>query len=1133
MSKGIRPSAFSKISRPQARNIIQRQRLFRLLDEMGQRPIIWVSAPAGSGKSTLISSYLDARNLPCVWYQCDNADSDLATFFYFMGLAAKQASPRNRNPLPLFTPEYAADITAFTRRYFADLYRSLSLTLTPALRTKSLSRKVNGNRKHSPPFPEFPVTKRCSPGDGPAGRAANKVRGEGNFFIVLDNYQDVSSASPFHRMIADGLFVMPEGARVAVISRSGPPPALARLHANDRIRALAYHDIRFTFDELRELVQGRIPKLGDIHARSLYEKTEGWAAGIILMIERAMVKGTGTESLTDVAYDRVFDYFAEEVFSKTEEDVRDFLLKTSFLPAPSVPLAEKLTGACNAGRILTTLNRHHYFTEKLSGSGQDYRYHPLFRRFLLSRAKTVFSPNERAAIQKHAALLLEQSGQREDAARLYRDAGAGDALSGMVLRHAQELLLQGRNRTVEEWISGIPANIADNDPWILYWNGMCSFPFDMRLTRRHLERAFASFRLIDDISGIYLSWAGIVDTLAFGLDEWKRLDDCITVFDDLRKAYPTFPSGEIDLIASSRMLISLTLRKTDQPHLVQKWLEHVSALLQERPSFDIQMDTFFSMSIYNLWKGEYDRNALLLERADSEIGRRRPPPFTVIRVKLMRGIHYWITAQYEAALSTLQEGISISGKSGVHVFDSLLWGFRAAAEIAQGNMDRAEISLKNQMNSLLDVSNALDVFFYHINSAWFSILKGNSSLAAENMASISALVTRMGTPYYRALWNIGMAQVAYHQDRKKDAKALIRSAHRISLTMKSHVLEWYSLLISAFFHLKEGREKEGLLSLRRGLTLGKRYGYVHLEFYQPSVMRFLFAEALDNGIEQEYVKGLIRKLGLTSPISLADGRDSGLYLEFWPYPIKIRTLGMFTIIKDDNPLVFSGKAPKKPLDLLKALIAFGGRNVRIEKLTDALWPDAEGDSAYASFKVHLYHLRKMLGREETILAGESRISLNIHYCHVDALAFQHLAETALETETGAGNADMKRILPLAEKTLALYRGNFLEDGEVHPHIAAFRERLRSRFCRLVQLTGRHYEVLKKWHKAVALYEKGIEADEFREELYSSLMGCHTHLGRYGEAAAVYRRCRKMLNEHFGAEPSADMKAAYEKLSPSP
>lgn len=124
----------------------------------------------------------------------------------------------------------------------------------------------------------------------------------------------------------------------------------------------------------------------------------------------------------------------------------------------------------------------------------------------------------------------------------------------------------------------------------------------------------------------------------------------------------------------------------------------------------------------------------------------------------------------------------------------------------------------------------------------------------------------------------------------------IQTAHRISLDMKSYVLEWFSLLNHAYFLLKEGKEKEGIKLLRSGLSLGRRHGYVHIEFYQPSVMQFLYAKALEEGIELDYVKGLIRKQGLTPPSPAAEN---------WPY-----TLGRFEIIKDDMPLTPSRKEQK-------------------------------------------------------------------------------------------------------------------------------------------------------------------------------------------------------------------------------
>jgi DNA-binding SARP family transcriptional activator len=367
------------------------------------------------------------------------------------------------------------------------------------------------------------------------------------------------------------------------------------------------------------------------------------------------------------------------------------------------------------------------------------------------------------------------------------------------------------------------------------------------------------------------------------------------------------------------------------------------------------------------------------------------------------------------------------------------------------------------------------------------------------------------------------------QGRAKEAKAHIHAAHRVSMDMKSHVMEWYSLLISAYFLLKEDREKEGLLSLRKGLSLGNEYGYVHLEFYQPSVMRFLYAKALEEGIEQEYVKGLIRKLDLPppSPIFSKEGKQGGA--ENWPYPIRIYTLGRFEIFINEKPMVFSKKVPKKPLALLKALIAFGGIDVAVNKITDALWPDADGDAASSSFKVNLHHLRKLLGREESVLTSERRISLNFQYCYVDVSAFAHIASAIMGFGTDAGKAEMKKLIPLAEKALEIYKGNFIEDDEGYPYIAVLRERLRSKFVHLVEMTGMYYEKQKQCHKAVELYEKGIETDEFQEEFYKRLMLCYKELGKHKEAVSAYNRCHRMLHIHFGVEPSIATKAVYEKI----
>lgn len=1060
-------TAYPKLTRPDVTGISPRTRLLELLEDVNQA-VIWISSPGGSGKTTLAASYLDVYKRPCLWYQMDEGDVDPATFFHYMSIAAKMASSGKVPSLPAMTPEYLQHgVSFFAKKYFENLYRRL------------VSKRSGNNRP---------------------------------FFIVFDNYQDVHPEAELHEIIASGLSLLPQGIKVIILSRNEPPPSFARHRASRSIRFIGWDDVRFTFEESKAIISPELQQgLIDKALRDVHEKAQGWAAGMILMLEKSRLEGAGVDSTDDIASEGIFDYFAGEIFDKTEKDVRIFLLKTAFLPGISITTAEKMTGLNNAGNILSTLNRHHFFTERLSGTGQDYKYHPMFRAFLLNRAQIEFSRDELAAVKKGAAVFLEKSGRLEDAARLYSEAGDPENLVRTVINHSRKFLMQGRNKIIEEWIACIPVEMANENPWLSYWNGMCSFPYDMPRTREYLEKAFEAFSKIEDTSGIYLSWAGIVDTYAFELDEWKHLDRYIEILDDLLKKYPSCPSAEIDLIVSSRMLISLTLRKTDHTEWVNDWYSRVTALLQEKPSPDIMMDTVFCMSVYYLWTGEYNKNAILLERADAEIKYKKTSSFAAIRIKLMKGIHCWVTAKYDSALGSLSQGLDISNKSGVHVFDSLLWSFRAASEMAQGHMDTAGDSLKKQLASLLDTSKTLDIFFYHINSAWHAMLAGNPSLAAENMFAISAKVERIGTPYYAALWNIGMAQISFFQGDHEEAKALIEAAHDISRGMRSHVMEWYSLLIKAYFFHKKGDDISALDSLRQGLSLGRRYGYVHLEFYQPQIMQSLCSIAMKENMELEYVTEIIGKLRLNPPNSVRMPDE-------WTWPLKIFTLGRFEIIKDGNPLIFSGKEPKKSLEMLKSIIAFGGKNVPEEHLADAMWPDADGDLAHKSFETTLGRLRRLLGGEHFIRCSAGQLSLDTS-CWVDSIA---IADIFPEIRKSPAS----QIIHLAEKAVALYQGDFLPSDNSLSWTLYRREMLKSNQLRIIVAAGRSCEQKKLWENATDYYLCGLNTDNLAEELYQRLMVCYQKLDKKADAVRTYMRCRSTLQEKLGILPSSATEDLY-------
>jgi len=185
----------SKVLRPpHASGNNQRSDLHNLLDEANSRQLIVISGPPGAGKSTLVASYIATRNLTSIWYQLDSADKDLATFFHYFGMAAREATPHNVASVPDWHPEFSQEITAFSKRYFQEIYQHLK-----------------------------------SP-----------------FLVVLDDYQEVEDATALHDVICDACKALPPGGRMVILSRKGCPPALARLCTRDRVAIIEPDDLRLS-----------------------------------------------------------------------------------------------------------------------------------------------------------------------------------------------------------------------------------------------------------------------------------------------------------------------------------------------------------------------------------------------------------------------------------------------------------------------------------------------------------------------------------------------------------------------------------------------------------------------------------------------------------------------------------------------------------------------------------------------------------------------------------------------------------------------------------------------------------------------------------------------------------------------
>jgi len=338
--------------------------------------------------------------------------------------------------------------------------------------------------------------------------------------------------------------------------------------------------------------------------------------------------------------------------------------------------------------------------------------------------------------------------------------------------------------------------------------------------------------------------------------------------------------------------------------------------------------------------------------------------------------------------------------------------------------------------------------------------------------------------------------------------------------MNSVNIEFGVQCAAVVFALDNGKRAMAVRLLRQTLALGRRYGFYNRPLWTPDVMTKMFVTALEHDIEVEYVQALITKRRLM-PAS------APVHLDNWPWPVKVYTLGRFALVKDGVPLRSSTKGQRKPLELLKAIIALGGREIGLHKLTETLWPDAESDDAMRAFNTTLHRLRKLLGNDRILTIHDNRLSLDPRCIWVDAWALERLLGTL---DANANRAADSTRAAATEKALALYQGAFLSEESHVAWSLSMRERLRSKFLRFVLALGRQFEQRNAHAQAISCYQRVLEVDVLAEEIYRRLMLCYRDLGQPCEAIAVYRRCRHALTTLLGIAPSPETQALFQTLS---
>jgi len=908
--------------------------------------------------------------------------------------------------------------------------------------------------------------------------------------LVLDNWQEVSSSELLSRALAIAAEEVPTGSNLFVVSREAPPAQLARSVANGRVATLGWLQLRLTRSETASLLacQGNFD--GE-SVEQVHERANGWAAGVTLLLEECR-SVSGSPALGETAAESTFGYFATQILDSADPELRRLLLHVSVFPWITAEWGAAVSGVADAARWLDDLHRRNLFVERRGAQRGMFQFHALFRAFLVHRAGEVFGPGGLSEVRAAAATCMASSGHADEAFALLCEAYAWVRAAGLFVESAPGLIANGRLQTVREWAARIPRDVAQSNPWVDYWFAASTAPVRPDDACELFACSFDAFRRIGDADGETACAAGMLDAIYMQYADFTRMDPWIEILWAAVKGRTAWPSSEFELRVQSALLVSTCLRVPGHP-AVRPAAEHVVRLLGRCRDVNLRVWAAIRLCSYLHMTADFELAFAPTAAAGGMIEHPDLVPPIAAEFSHVLGYAYYLRGDYATALSWYGRALRIVDAEGLVRLKHWILSMRAACERRTGDIAAAQRTLAELASAPAPHQGAV-LALYRIVRALTLASQGCTAAAVEEGLASQRAIEAAGAVGLQALNCLHNSDILLAAGDECAARTRLAEARSLIAGTSMDALRGTIALNQAYLAHRTGDVEPCRVWLREALeSMRSEVGRARARWYGDALSE-LCALALREEIEPALVRFVIRELR----VKPGPGAD-----EHWPWPVRIRALGAFELIKDDAPVRFEHKVPRKPIAVLKALIASGGSGMPASLVCDWLWPDLDGDAALEAFRTALHRLRRLLGAPDLVTIEDGILSLDRTRVWVDVFAFQ-CAE-----KNGSG----------LDRMLGLYRGEFLQDEREAAWPLPMRGKLRQQLVSVLTEAAQMQERSGDVESAIALYERGIQADQLAETLHQGLIRCRIRQGRLAEAGAAYGRCRQFLLGGLGVPPS--------------
>ncbi len=1061
----------TKIRVPRRRpDLVSRRRLVDFIHAHLDRKLILISAPAGYGKTSLLTDFAYETDLPVCWYTLDAFDRDLRVFLeHLIATIARQ-------------------FPAFGERSRSSLQQTADLghNLYPLVTT--LVREIYDT------IPQY-------------------------FVLILDDYHTVEDQDKIAEFLDLFETYVDENCHVFLASRTLPAlPSLSLLVARQQVAGLSIDELRFTPAEIQTLAhQNYGLELVPQQAQELAERTEGWITGILLTTTPRW-KPEQPANLRGHVNVGLYDYLSKQVLDQQPAPLRDFLLGSSVLDELSPDLCGAVLGVEQAADLMDQLRIRNLFVTEFQGEDNRLRYHDLFRSFLLAhlrrQSEARFRELMRRAAQTYASL-----GRWEQTVSRYLALQEYDAVVEIVERMATDLFEAGRWDTLASWIDALPDALRAARPHVLVQRAKIHTERgEHTAALAFYDQAVEAFTAADDLPWAAYSLAQKGTVLRFQ----GRYAEAIALFHAaLALVNRTRRSGE-QATARERFTMALAHRNLGLCQFsLGQLTEGLASLQQALHLYDelddvydtgmVHHDLGFGRELAGDLEGATNHYLAALQRWQ-QLGNPGPWAHTLNSL----GVIYYLQGNYVQAQRLLSEALTKVKQANNLRVEAFVW---ASLGDLYRDLGAYEQARQAYADGLLVATSTDEGFVvtYTLDGLGNTLrLQGNLAQAKESLLEAMQHAERHGSIFETGLCHISLGILAGEEGDPAIAE------HHLDQAVGQFAAGGFrrelarACLHRAWAAFRIGQRDKALADLDKTCVLAEQLGFdeflvVDSQWLVP-LLRF--------GLEQKTNLVLSRWLERIQnrPAQITPEAQPATRTE--PVTLKVYALGQPRVtMKGDNVQW----AALQSRDLFFCLLQ-NAKGLSKDEIGVIFWPEHPPHKLDGIFRSTLYRLRRALFRECVVFEGNLYHFDRKNAYRYDVEVFENLLNQAGQAQTLP--EEKKTLL---EDALALYQGDYLE-GIYADWCAVERERLRGRYLAALEILADLHAERGELQRAMELYQTILAQNPYQEVAHRGLMRCHYRLGDRAAAIRQYQICATTLREELGVSPMSKTEELYLQIT---